>query len=114
MAEQTDKLILDVIDYRGNRVIFTEKKWKEKSILHPDLKSPKFIENLKNTIRCPNEVWQDYADPKNKACYYKNYSPISYVKAVVWCKSNPCHIVSAFQTNKIKEEKYAPKLKRIK
>lgn len=38
---ETKRNILDVIDYRGERVIFTEKKWKEKSIQHPELRYAK-------------------------------------------------------------------------
>ncbi len=35
--EEAEKCILDITDYAGRRVVFTEKKWKEKSIQHPEL-----------------------------------------------------------------------------
>ena len=102
-----DKLIIDTIDFYGNRVIFTEKKWKEKSTVHPELKNKTFLKNLEDTIKNPEEIWEDNSDKKNKRCYYKKYSIVSYVKVVIWINGNPCHIVSAFETNKIKEQIYS-------
>lgn len=101
------KFIIDVEDYRGKRVIFTYRKWKEKSITHPDLLSKTFLKNLKETIINPEEVWQDYSDKKCKRCYYKKYSTDSYVKVIVWIANNPNHIITAFQTNLIKEIRYS-------
>ena len=109
----SDKLIIDVDDYRGKRVTFTYKKWKEKSITHPDLRNKTFLKNLKNTIINPDEVWQDYSDRKRKRCYYKKYSINSYVKVIIWIYGNPCEVVTAFQTNYIKEHRY-PELKQLK
>lgn len=108
-----DKFIIDVEDYRGRRVIFTHRKWKEKTIVHSELFNKTFLKNLKETIVNPDEVWQDYSDKEYKRCYYKKYSTTSYVKVVVWIMDNPCHVVSAFETNKIKEDMY-PNLKRLK
>lgn len=107
------KFIIDVEDYRGKRVVFTYKKWKEKATIHPDLLNKTFLKNLKETIVNPEGVWQDYSDKERKRCYYKKYSTISYAKVVVWVADNPCHVVSAFETNKIKEEIYS-NLKRLK
>lgn len=108
-----EKLVIDAVDYLGNRVIFTEKKWKQKSTVHPELGSKTFLKNLEDTIKNPEQVWEDYSDKKNKRCYYKKYSIISYVKVVIWINGGPCQIVSAFETNKIKEEIYT-NLKRLK
>jgi hypothetical protein len=108
-----DKLIIDTVDYCGNKVIFTEKKWREKSTVHPELKNKTFLKNLEDTIKNPHEVWEDNSDKENKRCYYRKYSISSYVKVIIWVKSNPCYIVSAFETNKIKEEIYT-NLKRLK
>lgn len=104
--------IVDIEDYRGKRVIFTCKKWKQKSLQHPDLRNKIFLKNLKETIKKPEEVWQDYSD-KRKRCYYKKYSMNSYVKAVVWVDNNPCYVITAFQINYIKEAKY-PNLRQFK
>ncbi len=46
-----DKLIIDTLDYDGNRVVLTEKKWQEKSIVHPELKNKTFLKNLEDTIK---------------------------------------------------------------
>lgn len=107
------KPIIDVKDYRGERVILTHKKWEEKSTIHPELKKETFLKNLRKTIDDPEEVWQDNSDKRHKQCYYRKYSTNSYVKAVIWIASDPCVVVSAFETNKIKETIY-PDLKRIK
>lgn len=107
------KLVIDVEDYRGKRIIFTYRKWQEKSKGHTDLLNKIFLKNLKETVENPEEVWQDYSDKKRKRCYYKKYSVNSYVKVVVWIDNNPCHIITAFQTDYIKENNY-PKLKRLK
>ncbi len=100
------KFIIDIKDDEGKRIVFTYKKWKEKAIMHPELRNKTFLKNLKETIANPEEVWQDYGDPQHKRCYYKKYSVDSYVKAVVWIDRNPCQIITAFQTNYIKEEGY--------
>lgn len=109
----TKRNILDVIDYRGERVVFTEKKWKEKSIQHPELRNNKFLKNLKKAIELPQIVWQDYDDPIKKACYYWKHQTCQYIKVVIWISENPCQVVSAFETNYIKETKY-PNLKQLK
>lgn len=99
--------IIDTSDYRGKRVILTHKKWKQKSVVHSDLNDKIFLKNLKRTIEDPCEVWEDKDDKKCKRCYYKKYSVNTYVKVVIWVKSNPCEVVSAFETNYIKETKYS-------
>ena len=104
--------IFCVEDYRGKKVIFTKKKWQEKQSDHPELHKKTFIDCLKRAIIKPDEVWEDYQDKKNKRCYYKKYSTISYAKAVVWIKANPCNVVSAFEITYIKESKY-PNLKKL-
>jgi len=109
-----EKLVIDVEDYDGNRVIITERKWKQKIQQHSELLDKTFLKNLEDTIKNPNEVWEDYSDKEHKRCYYKKYSINSYVKVVIWITENPCHIVSAFETNKIKEEIYQPNIKRLK
>jgi len=105
--------IIDVLDYEGNRVILTKRKLEQKALQHPELKNKKFLENLIRTIENPEEVWQDQQDPKTKRCYYKKYSAGTYVKVVVWVQGKTYNIVSAFETNKIKETLY-PKLKRLR
>lgn len=105
--------ILDVIDYEGNRVIFTKEKLRQKALQHPELNNKKFLQNIIRTIEKPDEVWEDQEDSTKKCCYYRKYSTDTYVKVVIWTASKPYHIVSAFETNKIKELQY-PKLKRLK
>lgn len=106
-------LVIDTQDYRGTKVVFTHKKWKEKVVEHADLKNSTFLKNVKQTIENPTEVWPDYSDKRHKRCYYKKYSTHSYVKVVVWFKGNPACVVTAFETNYIKESKY-PELRRLK
>ncbi|MEK7579948.1 MAG: PBECR2 nuclease fold domain-containing protein [Patescibacteria group bacterium] len=99
-------MIVDVLDYEGKRVVFTRKKWLQKIKIHPELGRDSFLKNLKRVIIDPDEVWQDYSDPKRKRCYYKKYSAHTYIKAVVWIKSNPCNIITAYEINLIKEQNY--------
>lgn len=105
--------IIDAIDYNGKRAILTYDKWKEKTIIHPELTKKVFLKNLKETIENPEQVWQDKSDKRKKRCYYKKYSANSYVKAVVLMVGNPYYIISAFETNYIKETKYLD-LKQLK
>lgn len=97
--------IIDVLDYRGERVIFTHQKWQEKSSVHSELQDNTFLKNVRQTIEDPEIVWQDKSD-KRRRCYYKKYSVATYVKVVIWIKSDPCRVVTAFETNFIKESKY--------
>ena len=105
--------VIDILDYEGNRVILTGKKMEQKALQHPELKNKSFLKNLIRTIENPEEVWQDQQDPNTKRCYYRKYSTGTYVKAVIWMQGSISRIVSAFETNKIKEVIY-PKLKRLR
>lgn len=107
--------IFDTVDYRGVRVVFTRKKWKEKSVIHPELNNKVFLRNLKEAIKNPEQVWPDYKDykkKKGKRCYYKKYSKNFYVKAVIWVDGDPCQVISAYLIDYIKESKY-PELRRL-
>jgi len=105
--------LIDVINYRNERVIFTHAKHQEKMMQHPELNNKIFLENLEETIKNPGEVWEDYDDKEHRRCYYRKYSKNSYVKAVIWCTGNPYRVVTAFEINWIKETKY-PGLKQLK
>ena len=109
-----EKLVIDVEDYRGRRVIFTEKKWKEKSAQHPILRKTIFLKNIEKTVEDPEEVWEDYEDPKNRNCYYRKYSSCWYIKVVIWISSQPCRVITVYPPiNRIKEKDY-PELKNIR
>ena len=113
MIMNEDSHVVDIIDYRGKRVILTYKKWKEKATVHPELNNRTFVRNLKQTIENPEQVWEDKSDKIRKMCYYKKYSVNSYVKVVAWIASDPCCVISAFQTDRIKETNY-PDTKRLR
>lgn len=85
----------------------------EKAVQHPELNNKKFLKNIEETIKDPEQVWPDYSDKDRKACYYRKYSVNTYVKVVIWVAHNPCQVVTAYQTDKIKETLY-PELNRIK
>lgn len=107
------KNVIDIQGYEDKRVIFTYKKWKEKSIQHPELIKRVFLKNIEQTVIDPEEIWEDFSDKRCKRCYYKKYSISSYVKVVIWVCSDFYEVVTAFETNKIKEEKYS-KIKKLK
>jgi len=104
-------IIFSVEDYRGEKVIFTRKKWEQKKNDHPELQKEAFIECLKRAIMKPDEVWEDFGD-KRKRCYYKKYSQFTYAKAIVWIRHSPCQVVSAFEIDYIKENNY-PNLRKF-
>ena|SRR3989344_6905992 len=105
--------LIDTEDYRGKRVIFTETKRLEKSAQHAELNNKQFLKNIEATIKEPEEVWPDYDDKNRKACYYKKYSANTYIKVVIWISSDPCQVVTAYETNKVKEILYS-ELNRLK
>ena len=109
---KNNNFVIDTLDCRGKRVVFAFQKWIEKSATHPELRKKSFLENIRKTIENPEMIFQDKSDKNNRQCYYKKYSIESYVKVIVWTNSNPYCIVSAFETNYIKETKY-PKLKQL-
>ncbi|HSV94853.1 MAG TPA: PBECR2 nuclease fold domain-containing protein [Spirochaetia bacterium] len=106
MARNERKLIIDTIDFSGKRVVFTEKKLGQKAIVHAELQKTSFIKRIEETLINPVEVWQDYNDPKNKWCYFRRCSAYSYAKVVVYRKGNPYEVVTAFEVNYIREQKY--------
>jgi hypothetical protein len=105
-------IIFKVIDYRGEEVTFTKKKWEEKRKMHPELNNAKILKNIEKALICPDEVWEDYSNKKNKSCYYKKYSQFTFIKVVIWNK-NPCSVITAYRIDKVKEKNY-PDLKQIK
>ncbi len=104
--------IIEIIDWWGRKVVFTEKKWQQKCEDHPELKSRTFLRNIKRTIEEPQQVWEDKSDKTCKRCYYRKYSIDTYVKVIIWIKDDPCRVVSAFETNLVKEINYLD-LKRL-
>lgn len=105
--------IIDVESYDGKRIVFTKEKWEEKLVIHAELNSTIFLKNLEETIKNPEEVWEDKSDKDAKRCYYKKYSVNSYIKVIIWISHIPYRVVSAYEVDFIKETKY-PELKRLK
>lgn len=108
-----DNDVFSVADYRGKVVIFSRAKWEEKRFRHPELNKKTFLKCLERAMGEPDEVWEDYEDPRRKRCYYKKYSSCSYAKAVVWIADDPCRVATAYEINEIKETKYS-NLKRVR
>lgn len=106
---QTDPII-STKDDEGCPIVFTRAKWDEKKVDHPELMDTTFMVNVEKTMQEPEEVWPDYADYTNgksdRQCYYRKYSPNSYVKVVVWVNSSPRRVVTAYEIDCIKEAKY--------
>ena len=107
MANKQKVTIIDTLDYTKKRVIFTNKKLQQKAIQHPELKNPSFLKRVENAIINPDEVWQDYDEPSKRRCYYKKYSIYSYAKVVVYYNCEPAEVVTAYQINYVKEQKYS-------
>ncbi len=111
--KELEKYILDVVEYTGQRVVFTEERWKEKRLQHTELNNEKFLKNLKKAIESPQIVWQDFDEPSKKLCYYWKHKIDCYVKVVIHTLGNPWRVVTAYEINYIKETKY-PNLKQLK
>jgi hypothetical protein len=108
-----DDHIFEIVDYTGKAVVFSKAKWEEKRSRHPELNNAAFLKRLRRAIIDPDEVWEDYEDRENRACYYKKYSDASYAKIVVWTGARGSRVVTAYETSHIKEAEY-PELRRIK
>jgi hypothetical protein len=107
-----EPLYLDLIDYKGKRVIFTLDKWKLKSSKHPYLQLPQFKKFIIKALSEPTEVWQDYDEPKKKKCYYYKYNTTYYAKVVVWVTRKPYEVVTVYNLDYIKEMNY-PQVRRL-
>ena len=103
-----ESIVFAVKDYRGNRVVFTRQKLKQKKIDHPELNLFQFISAVKKALQEPEEVWPDYFDRKRR-CYYGKYEDGVYTKVVVhmsYHSHEPSRVVSAYAVAYIKERKY--------
>lgn len=101
--------VKEIIDEK--EVVFTKIKLNKKKDDHPELLKKTFLKCVKSALSEPDEVWPNYQDNK-KRCYYKKYSIHSYAKVVVWVDNEPYSVVSAYETDKIKEKIY-PELNSI-
>lgn len=97
--------ILETKNRRGERVIFDRAKWKEKCRVHPELRKPSFMKKVKEAIEDPDQMWED-GNSKERRCYYKACSGAKYVKVIVFIPNVTLEVVTAFETNYIKEKKY--------
>ncbi|MBI4039554.1 hypothetical protein HY388_01890 [Candidatus Daviesbacteria bacterium] len=107
---------LDVIDYNKNRIIFHEKRRKEKANTHVDLDdlSPNgFVKkSIPEALVDPDVIWEDLTNPKIRNYYKLNYYQKTrfsrfnlYTKVVVGTWDKPWFILTAYQPQNIKEEK---------
>ena len=112
-AETEEIYIIDAIDYAGQRVVFTEEKWKEKRMQHTELNNGPFLKNLKKAIESPQSVWQDYGKPSTQLCYYWKHKIDCHIKVVINTLGSPWRVVTAYEIDYIKEVKY-PNLKQLK
>ena len=100
------RFVIDVKDYRGERIVFTARKWKEKVKDHRELTDQNFLDSIPKTLSSPKFVYEDYHKPKFKRCYYKKYSDKDFTKVVIWNEEIPHKVITAFITNIIKEKRY--------
>ncbi len=114
LASSSDN-VLEATDYRDVIVVFTKKKWEQKSQKHPWLLNKQFLSYVEEALVKPTEVWEDYNRPKNIHCYYYRYGINMWAKVVVWVHPGRNEVVTAFDYTGIyfvKESKY-PELRRI-
>ncbi len=105
-------LVFEATDCWERKVVFTQKKLREKVGDHPELNKAVFLNNVQRTVEEPEQIWENKENPKCKQVYYRKYSRTDYIKVVVWVKDSPCQVVTAYLINHVKEEKY-PGIKRL-
>lgn len=102
------KYCLEVLDYEGNKVIFTEEQRIKKSAKRPELRDDKFINGrLKQAINCPTFVYQDCDKPNNRKAFYleefRINGKIRYTKVIVDFKQKPQFVITAYRPDYVKE-----------
>lgn len=115
MSNTIKDCCLQVKDYYGNDVIFHEKRRREKARQHPELNDTSdngFVKKrIPRSIVNPDHVYQDLTDQKIRN-YYKEESYVDtprsrtyiYTKVVVSTMWQPWVILTAYETQHIKEE----------
>lgn len=106
---------LDILDLNKRRVIFHEKRRKEKAKTHPelsDLKPNGFVKKkIPQTLADPDRIFPDLTNPMIRNYYKEEYyintrwsRVYVYTKVVVATMWNPWVILTAYQPPNIKEE----------
>jgi hypothetical protein len=110
-----NNLCLEGKEKSGKRVVFHEKHRKTKALKHPelsDLRPNGFVmKKIPDALSNPDRIYEDLTDAC-KRNYYKieGYTNSAYgrtyfyTKVVVMCKWNPWCIITAYETQNIKEE----------
>lgn len=108
MKQAQRKLCFSVIDFSGRQVVFTEKRRIKKAKLRPILNAKWFTDRIKETIRNPDFVYTDIAEPQQKHVYYLREFGTSnstrYTKVVVWLGDVVAEVVTAYRPDYVKEK----------
>ncbi len=102
------KCCLETVDYENNKVIFTEAQRQQKVAKRPELRDDNFINGrLKQTINCPNFVYQDCDKPNSRKAFYLQEYVVNgrprYTKVVVDFKKKPQFVITAYRPDYVKE-----------
>jgi len=109
MNDGVDKFCLDIIDYRGKRVVFLEVIRLKKAQKRPELRNEEFINGqLAKAIKYPDLVYEDFERPNERLVYYyreyRKGNETRYTKVVINIKYIPYRVVTAYRPDRIKED----------
>jgi len=97
---------VDIKNYEGVRVVFTEKQRELKSAFHSELRQESFIKRIEEAIRKPEFVYEDLAKQGRMVYYRYEYSfngRPTYTKVVVRAQKKYCFVITAYRPNSVKE-----------
>ena len=97
---------LDVKDYGGRRVVFTDQQRELKAPNRPELREKGILERIRRTIENPGFVYSDIEHRHRLAYYreeYKINGTVRYMKVVLQNRNNYLFVITAYRPNYVKE-----------
>ncbi len=107
------RLCIDTKTYLGKRIVFEEMCWRRKAKRRPELLEDGMLRRIEETLRNPDLVFRDHANPEGRRCYYREEYRVNgrprYIKVVATNTTDPLYIITAYRPDRIKELQYGLK-----
>ncbi len=97
---------MEVKNYEGKTVVFTDRQLALKSPRRPELREEGILDRIAQTVAQPSFVYEDYEHPGRLAYYREEYKidgRVRYMKVVVQTRDSDLFIVTAFRPDYVKE-----------
>lgn len=97
---------MEVKDYEGRTVIFTDKQLDLKSPRRPELREEGILDRIAEAVARPSFVYEDYVHADRLVYYREEYKidgRVRYMKVVVQARDSDFFIVTAFRPDYVKE-----------